>query len=94
MFTEIFTEARPDLVVNTVPNYILIVVDDEFAKIPTDYYLVPLSDITSDELSLLEYESYFDSSYVSDLANLLCRLEQYKTDALVIKANIVAVYRK
>lgn len=94
MFTELFTEVRPDLIVNTVPNYILIILDYEFEELSTDYFLVPLSDITSDELALLEYESYFDSSHISDLSKLLSRLKVYKTDALIIKANIVAVYRK
>ena len=97
MFTEIFTEARPDLVVNTTPNYVFVIREpylDGSCLTVEYYYLIPLSSISSDELAVLEYEGYFDSDYLDELNRVLSRFEEFKTDALVIKANIVAVYRK
>lgn len=97
MFAELFQEARPDLILNTVSNYILIT-NQYYDMVDkgsyTDYYLIPLSAISQNELAVIQCESYFDSDYINELNSILSRFEEFKTDKLTIKANIVAVYRK
>lgn len=97
MFAELFQEARPDLILNTVLNYILIT-DQYYDMVDkasyTDYYLIPLSAISQNELEIIEHESYFNSDDINKLNSILSKFEEFKTDQVIIKANIVAVYRK
>lgn len=88
MFTELYKESG--LTINTIPNYVLITTDVDYNDgYETYYYVIPLSEITPDELEELEYTIYYER--MLELQKKWCK---YKTDSRVIKANIVAVYRK